>query len=217
MDSKTKRPRESSSSRLMLFVVGVPIALMTALVYLPNWTIYGFLVVDFLTPWKIFDSPAFIKYHEFLVSRLPERDEMPIPVLDMSNFSVAAFKELSKGYTFPVVVRGMLHNATGIDHWSSAEWWKENYGDEQILCGTLDMVRPSCTIKDFFDEVEVGKPFYVSGASKIFGRNPALREMVDVDPLLDIEKDLGDRVSTQIFMGLKDMGSDIHAAIGVNL
>jgi len=50
---------------------------------------------------------------------------------------------------------------------------------------------------------------------KFFGRNPALRDMVDVPGMDKFEP--GNRVSTQIFMGLKDMGSDIHAAIGVNL
>lgn len=212
---KSTGPRKASSSKLMFYLVGIPMALMTALVYFPNVTIYGFLLVDFLTPWKIFDSPLFRQYHQFLVSRLEEQNELPIPFLDMSNFSVEAFKELSKGYTFPVVVRGMLHNATGIEHWSKAEWWVQNYGDEQILCGTLDSVRPSCTIKDFFTEIDNGNAFYVSGASKIFGRNPDLRAMVDVDPLVAIEP--SQRVSTQLFMGLHGMGSDIHSALGVNL
>lgn len=204
-----------SSSNKMNYVVGIPLILALTLIYLPNVWIYFFLTIDFLTPWKIFESPTFLKYHNFLVSRLPDQPELDIPFLDMSNFSVEAFRVLSKDYTFPVVVRGMLHNATGLQHWDKPEWWLENYGDEQILCGTLDKVRPSCTITDFFNEVKAGNPFYVSGASKIFGRNPELRAMVDTDPMNLI--DLGPRVSTQLFMGLKDMGSDIHAAIGVNL
>ena len=213
--STDKKVRKASSSKAMYYVVGIPVALCMALIYLPNVCIYGFLLVDFLTPWKTFESPLFLKYHEFLVNRLPHKEEIPIPTLDMSNFSVKAFKELSRDYTFPVVVRGMLHNATGLQHWSDNEWWVKNYGDEQILCGTFDNVRPSCTITDFFEEVEAGNAFYVSGASKIFGRNPDLRAMVDVEQVEAIEP--GNRVSTQIFMGLQGMGSDMHAAIGVNL
>ena len=199
----------------MFYLVGIPTAICMALIFLPNVCVYPILLVDFLTPWKTFESPMYRKYHEFLVGRLPVRDELPIPVLDMTNYSVEAFLELSKGYTFPVVVRGMLNNATGIQHWNDPEWWVDNYGDEHILCGTLDSVRPSCTLRDFFKEFKEGNPFYVSGASKIFGRNPDLRAMVDVDPMLALEP--GDRVSTQIFMGVRDMGSDIHSALGVNL
>lgn len=199
----------------MFWLVGLPLAVCFSLIYLPQFWIYVFMTVDFLTPWKIFDSPTFHMYHDFLVSRLSEQQELPLPELDMSNYTVEEFRRLSQDYTFPVVVRGMLHNATGLKYWSDSDWWVNNYGDEQILCGTLDLVRPSCTIKDFFDEVKAGNPFYISGASKIFGRNPDLRAMVDVDPLIALEP--SQRVSTQIFMGLKDMGSDIHAAIGVNL
>jgi hypothetical protein len=196
-------------------LVGLPLIAAVTMVYLPQFWIYVFMTVDFLTPWKIFESPFMLKYHEFLLSRRAKRPETPLPELHMSNYSVAEFRRLSRDYTFPVVVRGFLANATSVQKWHDKQFWLDNYADENILCGTLDFVRPSCTIRDFFDEVTNGKPFYVAGASKIFSRNKDLRDMVDVPAMKDLEP--SERVSTQIFMGLKDMGSDIHAAVGVNL
>lgn len=76
-------------------------------------------------------------------------------------------------------------------------------------------MRPFCTIKDFFDEVDAGKPFYVSGASKIFTKHPELTQMVETDRIKMLEP--GSRMSTQVFMGLPGMGSDIHCAVGVNM
>jgi hypothetical protein len=61
------------------------------------------------------------------------------------------------------------------------------------------------------------KPFYISGASRIFDRNPELTAMVESPHLAIAEGGLGERKGTQIFMGQKDMGSDIHCAIGVNM
>lgn len=215
MVEKEKKDPKKKKSNFWLWAFGIPLAIVLSLLYLPHFWIYVFLIVDHTTPWVLFDSPLFMKYHEYLISKLPEREELAIPELDGNNFTTADVLRLSKHYTFPIIIRGLVKNSTGIGKWQDKEWWIENYGEEEILCGTLNSVRPSCTIKDFFDEVDAGNPFYVSGASKIFSRNPALAAMVDVPQIKDFEP--GPRISTQVFMGLKDMGSDIHAAIGVNI
>jgi hypothetical protein len=199
----------------MLKVFGIPALLYISLIYLPNVWIYVFMTADYLTPWKIFESPTFDIYHDFLLSRLTEREELPIPVLHANNFTTEDVVRLSKDYTFPIIIREVLVNSSGVEKWPDADWWMEHYKDEQILCGTLDSVRDECTIGDFFTEVKNGNPFYISGASKIMTKNPELAAMVEDDRLHKIEP--GERVSTQIFMGLKDMGSDIHSAMGVNI
>lgn len=205
----------AKKSNIYFYALGLPLLVAFTLIYLPQFWIYLFLTADFLTPWKIFDSPFMLKYHEFLMSRRQVVEELPLPELFANNYTVEEVMRVSNGYTFPIVIRGLLANSSGVQKWSDKEWWINNYANEQILCGSLDFVRPTCTIKDFFDELDAGHPFYITGASKIFGRNPELAAMVDVPGMDQFEP--GPRVSTQIFMGLKNMGSDIHAAIGVNL
>jgi hypothetical protein len=199
----------------MLKITLIPALIYISLIYLPNVWIYVFMTADYLTPWKIFDSPTFDGYHDFLISRLTDKEEMPIPVLHANNFTTEDVIRLSKDYTFPVIIRDVLANSSGVAKWPDADWWMENYKDEQILCGTFNSVRDECTIGDFFTEVKKGNPFYISGASKIFTRNPDLAAMVEDPRIKQIEP--GERVSTQVFMGLKDMGSDIHSAMGVNI
>lgn len=140
---------------------------------------------------------------------------MSIPELHANNFTKEDVERLSKGFTFPLVIREVLVNTSAVEKWNNPAWWVKNYKNESVLCGTLDTVRDECTIGDFFNEVEKGNPFYVSGASKIFTKNPDLTAMVEDERLIKLEP--SDRVSTQLFMGLKDMGSDIHCAIGVNI
>ena len=199
---------------LVIFVV-IPFLLMTSVTYFPLFWIHVMMTVDYLTPWVAFESPFYLSYHQFLVSRLEERPEIPIPFLDSTNFSVDAVKQLGRGYTFPVVIKGLAKNSTGVQKWSDRNWWVSNFGDDEILCGTLDSVRLSCTIKDFFSELEAGRAFYISGASKIFTRHPELKDMVDTPETRSI--DPAPRTATQIFMGVKDMGSDIHCAVGINV
>jgi hypothetical protein len=198
-----------------LLLITLPIILALSIVYLPHFWIYVLMTIDYFTPWKIFNSPTFDKYHDFLLSRLPEQPELSIPELHANNFTKEDVIRLSKGYTFPLIIREVLVNSSGVKEWNNPQWWIENYKDENILCGTLDSVRPSCTIGDFFQEILNGNPFYVSGASKIFTNNPPLAAMVEDERLKQLEP--SERVSTQIFMGLPKMGSDIHSAIGVNM
>lgn len=133
---------------------------------------------------------------------------MAIPELHANNFTKEEVLKLSDGYTFPVVIRGLLSNTSSISRWTDAQWWVENYGKEPILCGTLDNVRPSCVVKDFFDAVANNQSFYISGASKVFQKNPELGAMIEDERVRALEP--GPHVATQIFMGLKDMVSCVN-------
>lgn len=57
--------------------------------------------------------------------------------------------------------------------------WLEKYPDEPVLCGTLSEVVENCTVRTFFNELQNGKPFYISGASVIFDKHPVMHDMID--------------------------------------
>jgi hypothetical protein len=199
--------------KLILFLF-----IATVLFY-PPVTIYPLLLVDFLTPWTLFESKVFERYHNFLLASMPEREEIPLPELDAETLTREQLLQATNGYTRPVVIRGALKGSAAVEHWGSKAWWLEHYPDERVLCGYVDRTEknPFCTVRDFFEAIERGEPFYISGGSSIFDRNPDLRAMVDT-PVLTEKVEMDDeRVSTQIFMGLPDMGSDLHSAIGCNV
>jgi hypothetical protein len=196
-----------------IFLLPVIVAVMA--VYFPRVFVDICMLVDFYTPWILFESPTFEKYHNFLVSRLAERDELPLPEISPEEATPDALRKLSDGYTFPIVIRGMFKNATGIEAWKDSQWWIDNYAKEEVLCGTLAEVVEDCTVGRFFSELEAGHPFYISGASIIFDKHEELHDMIDNQHIRDIEP--GHRTATQIFMGVPGMGSDIHSAIGVNM
>eukprot|EP01038_Epipyxis_sp_PR26KG_P014313 gene14313-19197_t len=193
----------------------VPFLILISLVYLPSFWVSLCMVVDFYTPWVLFESPLYEKYHQFLVSTLHEREELPMPILSPNEASFSRIFEVSKGFTFPFIVRGLLANSSGVEMWKDKDWWVKNYAAESVLCGTLSDVVENCTIGYFFQRLNEGKPFYISGASNIFDKNPGLHDMIDSDQVKEIEP--GKRTATQIFMGVPDMGSDIHCAIGINI
>ena len=193
----------------------LPVLVAISLVYLPGFWVLTFMLIDFYTPWVIFESSWYEKYHEFLVSRLPVRKEIPLLEIPHTEATFDNLYRLSKGWTYPIVIRGLLENSTAIQDWKNPQWWLERYADEELLCGTLSNVVEDCTVASFFREIEAGNPFYISGASAIFDKHPELHSMIDNEQIVSIEP--GQRRATQIFMGTPRMGSDIHSALGVNV
>lgn len=199
----------------MKLVVVLPVLIAISLVYLPSFWVSVLVLVDYYTPWVLFESPLYDQYHQFLVSRLPEKPEIPLQEIDASEATREKVIELTKDYTFPLIIRGLGKNTTGVQKWADHDWWIKNYGEEELLCGTFSQVVEDCTVRGFFQALKDGKPFYVSGASIIFEKHPELRAMIDCPGIEAIEPEF--RTATQIFMGPPGMGSDIHAAIGVNV
>lgn len=209
---KDSKPKGSVWPQLLLLVA---IFIPFSMIYMPGVAIYYFVIADMVTPWVLFESPLFERYHQYVVKDLLEMNELPVPELHANNFTREDVIRITKGFTWPVVIRGVLENSTGVEKWDDADWWIKNYGNEEILCGTFAAVRDDCTIASFFEEVKNKNAFYVSGASKIFNKHADLRDMVEDPRLKNLET--SDRKATQIFMGLKGMGSDIHSAIGLNM
>lgn len=104
----------------LLVVALVPVVLfLFCFRFYPNPIVYTLMLVDFHTSWKIFDSPMYERYHQYLISTLSEREEGKIPELFASdNFTKEDVVRLSKGFTFPLIIRGLLENATGVQQWN---------------------------------------------------------------------------------------------------
>lgn len=213
--------RESASLRKIRFSVLAVLMLVYATVFRPHFIIYPMMVIDYLTPFSLWNSPLMAQYHQFILKFLPESEEMQLQEIQYWEATEDKVMELTNNYTQPLVIRGMLKDAPAVKYWNNATWWLENYPEEKVLCqyveGLKEGASPECTIREYFGAWEEGRPFYISGASQIFKDRPELAEMVETPNLDDIQGiSPGKRVFTQIFMGFPGMGSDVHTAIGTN-
>lgn len=198
----------------LLFLL--PVIIAVTLVVFPAFWVNVFVIVDFYTPWVLFDSPLYDAYHNFLLSQLPDREPIPLREIPASEASYEKIVELTEGFSFPLIIRGLLgKDSEGVKNWGNPDWWIQNYGNEELLCGHFTEDIDDCTVKGFFESAKNGKPFYVTGASQIFDKHPELFDMIDSPGIRAIEPT--NRTATQIFIGLPGMGSDIHSAIGVNM
>lgn len=118
---------------LLAIVVGLALAPTQA----PNFTWHCLMVADFFLPWKIFNSPMVKMYHEYLVSRLPEREALPAIEIPLKEATKENLYRLTKGWTVPVIVRGAMKDIPAVKKWSNASFWKENYGNETVLVSNV--------------------------------------------------------------------------------
>eukprot|EP01031_Cornospumella_fuschlensis_P044849 gene44849-54855_t len=96
------------------YIVLLPVLVALSLVYLPSFWVNLFVLVDFYTPWVLFDSPLYDAYHNFLISRLTEKPEIPLPEITAAEASFDKLKALSKGFTVPIVIRQLMGNTSAV-------------------------------------------------------------------------------------------------------
>lgn len=95
---------------LALFLSLIAISLAT----MPGLWFHVIIVADYYLPWKAFNSPMVQAYHAFLVSRLPEREELPAVELLLSETTPESIAKASRGFTVPVVIRGALSDSPAL-------------------------------------------------------------------------------------------------------
>src|SRR4051812_48270956 len=110
----------------------LPILIALSFVYLPHFWVYLCMVIDYCTDWGLFKSAIYDKYHAFLISRLQDREELPLPEITADMVSKENIKIHTKEFTFPLVIRGFLGNTTAVKEWSDPEWWMERYPDDEV-------------------------------------------------------------------------------------
>ena len=205
------------AKRVMLYTNSMLFTFVCVLIFgtlhlLPFVTVHILMVLDFFTPFDIFSSSIVLRYHDIIVKNLPDVDERVPPILNAVDITKESFRDISKGYTVPVVIRGAMINSPATNTWDNVSWWADHYGEERVLCKRSNSIEPiDCSINDAL----AGRSLYISGETTLFQNHPELRDMTSpsvLDNLMD-----GRRIFTQIFMGYGGMGSDVHAAMGCNL
>jgi len=191
-------------------------------VLLPNLFWHILMLADHYTSWNMSKSAWVWRYHQFLVSTLPDRPELPAPELSIEGITFEKLKAASNGFTRPVIMRGAADQAAAFPHFGNRSWWIENYGDEPVECrrigGDHNDETIEVTIREALTSVlnkdNKNGGIYVAGENKIFHRRPELKQIVNSTILDEIAP--GTRAVQQIFIGYPGMGTDVHNAIGVN-
>ena len=97
---KSKPKKSLPRYRLKLLLIALPVIIPLSLVYTPIFWVNLLMFIDFYTPWVLFESPLYDKYHNFLVNRLQERSEEPLIEISAENATMENIVKLSKSFTW---------------------------------------------------------------------------------------------------------------------
>lgn len=215
------KPRSSRCRKYLPLIVALG---AISLVLFPQFWVYPALALDFYTPWHLHDSNLWRHYHDLITSLRPDRDPLPLPEIQASEFTREKLLELSDNFAFPLVIRGALKDMPALKLWSDKKWWIENYGDEEVISKPVTRVyggsnRFFATIKEWAEKSENdGVNYYIAGASSIFKRRQELVDMIESPITRNAAPNVGDDpINLQLFMGTGGSGSPIHAGFGINL
>lgn len=203
--------------KVMTLLTYVVPLLALAMYMSPLFTMHLIVLVDFFTPFASFKSEMVSNYHRSLVDPLPEIPAKALYEIPMKDLTHEELRIQSRDYTIPVVIRNALADVDVLKKWDNISWWIENYGDEEVICKYVETGadEKSCSLKEALSPDDPSKRLYVSGEARMFMRRPELAEMVKNDVMEQAAP--GKAVFTQLFLGYKGMGSDMHAAMGCNI
>jgi hypothetical protein len=218
-------------ARALQFLAALVAVVAISLVAAPAFWVYAAMMTDFFTDraWKMTDSPLFLAYHKFITDIAPEVEAQPLPEINIKDFTREKFTELTKNFTFPVVIRGGAAETDAVKYWKDFEFWYKDYANEEVLCkskANKGDKKPEvfCRIADLLRSVEAEaaggaeSKLYVNGASSIFVRRPELINMVESPVTGNLTAVVNQSCAAyQIFMGSHHVGSSLHTAIGTNV
>ena len=98
----------------------------------PSLCWHGLMIADAFYPF-MYHNQYVDMYHKFLISRLEEREEEPLPELLLRDANKESLYKATNGYTTPLIIRGALANVTAMKLWSNRSWWMENYANESVM------------------------------------------------------------------------------------
>lgn len=95
-DSMVSKSSKMSLSRKAVYA---SIALVLLACYNPSFTWHCIMLVDYFTEWSAFDSPYVQQYHNYLMSKLPDRAEIPAIEIQRSEATLETISAATNYYT----------------------------------------------------------------------------------------------------------------------
>ena len=122
---ETSKANKSGFSVFGLLAKGSILALIAAVIFRTDDVLF---TVTFLlaahTSWNYLESPYW-NYVTAKWKQMPVVDPVPIPEIDIKDFTREKLMELSNGLADPVVIRGAIKNSVAVQKWTR-DYFREN-------------------------------------------------------------------------------------------
>tara|TARA_B100001287_G_C22686548_1_gene534126 strand:+ start:7988 stop:9208 length:1221 start_codon:yes stop_codon:yes gene_type:complete len=173
------------------------------------------------------------------LSELPLINAQPLPEISIDNLNKDTVFKISKGFTQPFVVRGLIRDFDCVKKWD-LDYFEKEYGNIEMLSfsdnksvsysngkstklKSCNSENNLCTLKEIIKGIREGEPVYVNNISKLFTQSLQARKELNLDKMGNIMntqmfQQPQDNINfmSQLFFGGKNTGTNLHCASNIN-
>lgn len=172
------------------------------------------------------------------LKQLPKVNSQPINEIDMNELTKEKVAEVSKNFTEPFIVRGLIKEFDCVKKWN-LDYFDNEYGDIQVPAFSDDKIvsysRNSstklkkcnndnnlCSIHEICKGIKNGEPVYINNISKLFTESKQAESELNLNKMSEImnehffKQKKENTFMSQLFLGGKNTGTSLHCASNVN-
>jgi hypothetical protein len=172
------------------------------------------------------------------LNQLPKVNSQPINEIDMNELTKEKVAEVSKNFTEPFIVRGLIKEFDCVKKWN-LDYFDNEYGDIQVPAFSDDKIvsysRNSstklkkcnndnnlCSIHEICKGIKNGEPVYINNISKLFTESKQAESELNLNKMSEImnehffKQKKENTFMSQLFLGGKNTGTSLHCASNVN-
>jgi hypothetical protein len=172
------------------------------------------------------------------LKQLPKVNSRPINEIDMNELTKEKVAEVSKNFTEPFIVRGLIKEFDCVKKWN-LDYFDNEYGDIQVPAFSDDKIvsysRNSstklkkcnndnnlCSIHEICKGIKNGEPVYINNISKLFTESKQAESELNLNKMSEImnehffKQKKENTFMSQLFLGGKNTGTSLHCASNVN-
>uniref|UniRef100_A0A6C0ATY5 JmjC domain-containing protein n=1 Tax=viral metagenome TaxID=1070528 RepID=A0A6C0ATY5_9ZZZZ len=172
------------------------------------------------------------------LDKLPRIESQPIPELSIQELTKENVEKVSKCFTEPFIVRGLIKEFDCVKKWN-LEYFENEYGNIDVPAfsdnKTVSYSRNTstrlkkcdkdtnlCSIREICDGIKKGEPVYVNNISKLFTVSKQAENELNLHKMSEImnssffKKEKENKFMSQLFLGGKNTGTSLHCASNVN-
>jgi hypothetical protein len=239
---------------LFLFIISIIILIS---IFLSNTIYYLAYLIDYLLNRSSYNFKEEAQYKDnrivqndyFLTTflnnnrndrlkKMPKIDSQPINEIDINDLTKEKVAEVSKNFTEPFIVRGLIKNFDCVKKWN-LEYFDNEYGDIQVLAfsddknvsysrnGSTQLKKCNnnnnlCSIHEICQGIKNGEPVYINNISKLFTESKQAENELNLNKMSEIMNEYffkqkkENTFMSQLFLGGKNTGTSLHCASNVN-
>ena len=172
------------------------------------------------------------------LKKMKKIKSQPVNEIDINDLTKEKVAEVSKNFTEPFVVRGLIQNFDCVKKWN-LDYFDSEYGNVEVpafsdnkivsysrnsstklkQCNTHNNF---CSIREICKGIKNGEPVYINNISKLFTESKQAESelnLIEMSKIMNqrfFKQEKENKFMSQLFLGGKNTGTSLHCASNVN-